>query len=61
MDVHGDDQLPFGLRPGINHNPMQPSFRDGTSSTPRRLRPILMSILVGLVAIVGLVAYGVLA
>ena len=61
MDVRRDDQLPFGLRSGINHNPMQPSFRDGPSWTPRRLRPMLVSIVVGMVAVLGLVAYSILA
>jgi hypothetical protein len=60
MEMPGGDQFPFGLRSGINQNLMQPSFRDGPSSTPRRLRPILVSVAVGLLAVVGLVAYGVL-
>lgn len=60
MDVRGDDQLPFGLRSGINQNLVQPSFRDGPSSAPRRLRPILVSIALALLAVGGLVAYGVL-
>lgn len=39
----GDD-LPLGMRPGMNQNLLQPSFRDGARQEPRRrLWPMLVT------------------
>jgi hypothetical protein len=56
----GNDRLPFGMRPGVNDNWMQPSFRDGPRQSPRPLWPILVSIVVALVVIAALIASSVL-
>jgi hypothetical protein len=59
MTGGGDDQLPFGMRPGVNHNISQPSFRDAPRQSPRRLWPILVSIAVAILTAATLIALSV--
>jgi len=56
------DELPLGMRPGINHNLVAPSFRDEPREDARkRLWPLAASAVAALVVIAVLVGYSVLS
>jgi hypothetical protein len=59
MSTGGDDRLPFGMRAGVNQNPLQPSFRDGPRQAPRRLWSIGLTVAVALLCVAVLIGYGV--
>lgn len=52
-----EDRRSIGERPGINQNPLAPSFRDGPRSAPASYRSILMGLLPVAVIAIGLLIY----
>ena len=62
MTYGQDDGLPFGMRPGVNDNLMQPSFRDGPHAEPRkRAWPFAFIAVLAILAIALLIGYSVLS
>ncbi len=49
----GRDERGFGERPGVNQNPLSPSFRDGPRTTPASTRSLLLGLVP--VVVIGLV------
>lgn len=41
----GQDERPLGERPGLNHNPLGASFRDGPRTLPASARSLLLGLL----------------
>lgn len=52
------DERSVGERPGINQNPLGPSFRDGPASTPASNKQMLMGLIpIAVIAVVALLIF----